>query len=1095
MEGASPWGSLASILFTDIVRSTDLLYELGSERYEGVRRRHVAHLRTALQEHGGREVKSLGDGMMAIVPSAAGAIAVAVAMQRRTAAQARAAAIDLQLRVGVSAGDIAEVDADFHGPAVVEAARLCQVAAGGEILVSDVARRLAGDRPDFSFEEAGPRTLKGMPAPVHTHRVLWSPGRGLDVGSPAVLSGSGVFDLVGRATERAAVMEAWDRAAHGERRVVLIEGEPGIGKSRLAAEVAGEVHANGGQVLYGRCDPEGGGPLQPFVLALRQFLADVPGDSAPDLGRDAGALLAVLPELADRDPTLRPPEPSSDPAVERLALFDAVAEAFHRIAAGSPLLVVIEDVHWAGAQTVQLLRHVVGWPRDGALMLIATYRGAEASTELAALVAEASRLHRGHLLAMRAFDAAEVLDLLSSAARTDLRASDGARELAEELRDETGGNLLYLTQLLAHLVEAGLLRRVEGRWARVTPNGDLHLPESLRDLVLGRITAAGPDVVRLLELAAVAGTQFEPLLLEQLDDVDGRFLDALERAASYRIVEPIGSTLQYRFAHTVVRDVVYDRLSAVRRARLHDRLVEKLEAAGYAETAMLAHHAVQAAVFGPAQRHRAVRHARRAGDEAEAAFAFDVAAEWYATALEHQEATGVVEPDERAALLVRLGTAQRNAGIPAFRTTLLEASRIARDHGSVPLLVQATLANTRGTYADSHGLDAERIEMLRAALLVIPAEDRVDRARLLCSLAMELTSGPGFEDRQRLSDEALRLARESGERHTVAGVLARRQAALTHVATAAERATEVAELGELTEKLDDPVLRFWALHYAVKLAMQLGDAGRLQSDLATLESHAASLRQPDPLVYVARYRATVASIHADFETADRQTNHSLELGERVGAPDAAMIFASQRFSIRFVQGRLGDIAGAMRARKRESWPPAVWAHWSLLLAETGDPDEASESLRRQHEIDFWDYPQGHAAMSGIPVAALAAARVGDTALAARLLPVLDAATGFCFADSCYWYGPVAHHQGMISAVLGDLDRAVDHLVAAIALERDFGAQPWLARSLAEQARLRWRRGNSDDEHAAEQAATEALALATSLGLASIPELLGTALPV
>jgi len=1090
---------MAAIIFTDVARSTELLYELGPERYEGVRRRHVAHLRAALHEQGGREVKSLGDGLMAIVPSAAGGVAAAAAMQQRTAAQAQAARIDLRIRIGVAAGDVVEDEGDYYGPAVVEAARLCPAATGGEILLTDLVRRLAGDRPGVGYEAVGPMVLKGIPEPVDVHRVVWSTSRDVEVGSPAMLSGRGAFELVGREAERAAMVQAWDRAAAGERQLVLLAGEPGIGKSRLAADVAGHVHAHGGTVLFGRCDPDGGGPLQPFVLALRQYLTDVLRDAPVELGGHAAALLTVVPELAERSPHLVAPEPSDDPVGDRLVLFDAVAEAFHEIAAGSPLLVVLDDVHWAAAQTVQLLRHLVGWHRDAPLMIVATYRPADVSTELAAVVADASRLDRCLYVAVEELDEGDVLDLLSKAAATDLSAVAEARELALTLREETGGNPLYVTQLLAHLVEAGHLQRVDGRWTRATPVGELRLPESLRDVVLGRISAVGDDVTRLLGLAAIAGARFDALVLEQIDDLDGRFLDVLERATRHRLVEQVGRTLEYRFIHALVRDVVYDELSTLRRARLHDRLAEQLAASPGCGAAMLAHHSLQSAMLGPAQQARAVRHARLAGDEADAAFEFETAARWYGVALEHLAETDAAGSDgegvERAEILLRLGTAQRRAGIAAFRGSLLEASRIARNEGVVDLLVQATLTNTRGTFADSHGLDADRIEMLRAALTVIPPDDLVHQAELLCSLAMELSVGPGFDDRRRLSDDALELARRSGNQRTLAWVLARRQVAVAHVVTIAERARDVAELVDLAERLDDDLLGFRALHYSVKMALEVGDGPRVESDFARLEAHATSMRQPEPLVWVSRHRATIESIHGNFDAADREMMRSLDLARRVGAPDAALIFASQRFSFRFMQGRLGELAERMAARKGDGWFPAVWAHWSLLNAELGDLDEAADSLQRQHTIDFWDYPNGHVATSGIAAAVLAAARLGDGALVERALPVLDAADGFCIADACYWWGPVAHYQGIARAVLGDLDRAVEHLEAAIRLEHDLEAWPWLARSLAELVRVRRRRGASGDDRVGDEAATEALALAAKLDLAVIPALLETPLAV
>ena len=208
--------------------------------------------------------------------------------------------------------------------------------------------------------------------------------------------------------------------------------------------------------------------------------------------------------------------------------------------------------------------------------------------------------------------------------------------------------------------------------------------------------------------------------------------------------------------------------------------------------------------------------------------------------------------------------------------------------------------------------------------------------------------------------------------------------------------------------------------------MELGDRERIETNLARLESLVVAMRQPEPLVLITRDRGTYASVRGRLDEAERATFESLELGEQIGAPDARYIFASQLYSIRFVQGRLGELRDAMARSKGPRWIPAVWAGWSLLHAEIGERAEALDSLQVQHDVDFWNYPNGHVATSGIAAAALAAARAGDDTLAVRLLDVLDAADGFCIADVCYWYGPVAHHQGILRSLLGEVDRAVEH---------------------------------------------------------------------
>ncbi|MDQ3469908.1 MAG: hypothetical protein M3487_09110 [Actinomycetota bacterium] len=619
----------------------------------------------------------------------------------------------------------------------------------------------------------------------------------------------------------------------------------------------------------------------------------------------------------------------------------------------------------------------------------------------------------------------------------------------------------------------------------------LRLPESLRDVVLGRVSAAGPDVQRLLEMAAVAGERFDPLLLAQVDDIDGRLSDALDQAVGAHLVEPDGASDEYRFVHALVRSTVGARLSSLRRARIHDRMAEKLEAMGGGAASLLAHHAAQAAMLGPALAVRAARLSRRAGDEAMAALEFRSAAEWYQDALDHWRPRADTGPDHaltRAEILTSLGTAQRDAGIAAFRETLLEASRLAADVGAVDLQLRATLANTRGTFANAKRVDVERTELLRATIAIVPDECTRERAQLLCLLAMELGVGPGFPERLALSSEAVDLARASGDEITLAWVLARREPAVTHVTTIDQRRAEVDELLTLAASQHDDLLRFWAHHRSLKIGYEFGERQRIEAHLAELEELAATLRQPEPGVFFARDRATYASLRGDFEAAERWSQDSVEIGSRLGVPDAWKIWTSQLYSIRFQQGRLGELLDGMGATNQSRWDPALWAGWSLLCAETGDTDTARESLEVQHNVDFLDYPTGHTASAGIAATGLAAGRVGDDKVALALLPLLDRAAGRCIADVSFWYGPVAHYQGILRGVLGQLDAAVAHLGAAIEMERQLGAQPWLSRSLAEMARMLRHRARPGDESAADVASTEATAVADAAGVEGIDAL-------
>jgi len=266
-----------SVLFTDLVGSTEFSARVGPETADEIRREYFGLLRAAFGAHGGVEVKSGGDGLMVVFGAAADALAGAVAAQQAIALRTRRADEPLAMRVGVSAGDVELEEGDYFGMPVVEAARLCAVAAGGQILVSDLVRTLAGSRGGHDFGALGARSLKGVPDPVGVVEVGWTAQHDISA-LPARLAvelARGPL-FVGRVGELGRLRDAWKRAVSGSRQVLMLVGEPGIGKTRLAAQLAAEVHAVGCWVLYGRSDEVAGLPYQVFVEGLARVVADAP---------------------------------------------------------------------------------------------------------------------------------------------------------------------------------------------------------------------------------------------------------------------------------------------------------------------------------------------------------------------------------------------------------------------------------------------------------------------------------------------------------------------------------------------------------------------------------------------------------------------------------------------------------------------------------------------------------------------------------------------------------------------------------------------------------------------------------------------------
>ena len=326
-----------------------------------------------------RGVKALGDGLLATFDAAGAAVACAVEMQRAIDRQARRGPVALELRIGIAAGDVAWEGEDYFGTPVTEAQRLCAAAAPGGILVAEAVRLLAGTGTDAVFDDAGELTLRGLVRPVRAWAVRWAAQRSVAVplAAPLVIDEGAAF--AGREQELAALRSAWIDAVAGRRRGVLVSGEPGIGKTRLAAEIAGYARERGGVVLYGRCDDGLAAAAQPFAQALGAYAAACPVDELRvQLGARAGDLVGLLPELDARLPGIAESAPA-EPEVERLRTLEAAAALLEAAGEAAPVLLVLDDLHWADDLSLLLLRHVLRVDASVRLLVLATYRDTEPS--------------------------------------------------------------------------------------------------------------------------------------------------------------------------------------------------------------------------------------------------------------------------------------------------------------------------------------------------------------------------------------------------------------------------------------------------------------------------------------------------------------------------------------------------------------------------------------------------------------------------------------------------------------------------------------------------------------------------------------------
>jgi len=1077
--------TMAVVLFTDLVGSTGLRGRLGEEPADELRRTHDRLLAQAVETRAGRVVKGLGDGVMATFAGAADALAAAVTIQQaidRLNRSGRAPA-PLAVRVGLSAGDVSFEDDDVHGTPVIEASRLCAAARGGEILISEVVRLLAGLARD-AVDDRGPMELKGLYTPVSAWEVGWEPAAASPIPMPALLTDVGrVF--VGRDAELERLQQLWKEAAAGERGVALLAGEPGVGKTRLAAQLALGVHQAGGVVLGGRCDEDLGVPYQPFVEALRHYTDYTPPAALKErLGRYGGELARLVPELTDVVSDLPPPL-TSDPETERYRLFDAVAGWLGAVATEEPVLFVIDDLHWAAKPTLLLLRHVVRSGDARRVLALATYRDTDiaAGHPLTEFLADLRRVQGVERFPLAGLDGSGVAAFLEEAAGHGLDAEGEA--LARAVWQETEGNPFFVAEVLRHLSETGGVRYREGRWITTAPVEDLGIPEGVRDVVGRRLSRLSHDTNRVLACAAVVGLEFEPAVIETAggfpEDV---VLSALEEAGRTRLVLDVAGG-RSRFAHALVRATLYDELTAARRVALHRKVAEAIETLHAAALGdylpALAHHSARAS---GADTRRAVDYATRAGDRALAQLAHDEAATYYRQALDLLDIAAVSATDPgRIELLISRGQAQLRAGDPDHRQTLLDAAQLAEQAGDATVFARAALANYRGIFSVSGAVDADRVAVLDRVLETLDQGDSPVRARLLAHLAAELSWSPHHVRREEVAAEGLAMARRLGDPTLLAEVLAGRVAAL---AWTAERYEETLELAELANRSNDPALLFWAQFMSSALALSVGDVHTYVVRLEEAERLANELGQPTMRWVVACHQSVSHRRAGRLEDAEAIGRQALDIGQAAGLPDAGHLFDSYSlFWVRYDQGRLDELVEDFEQKVAIPGLASLMTNLGLIYGELGRPSDARRMLDRLAADAFAILPRNFVWLHELTVAAQISATVGDRERAAALYRLLLPHRGLVAQAGSSVTGGVVHYIALLSTVLGRFDEADADFESAARLHQRLAAPTLLARTRLEWARMLVDRRQPGDVERARELLGQALATARELGLANV----------
>ncbi len=1078
---------LAAILLTDLVGSTSLATAVGPTRWDELRDEHFRVLREAIASTGGVEVKSTGDGLMVAFSSASAAIRCAVVMQQLIERRGRHSEPRLHARVGLGAGECTVRDEDYYGIPTIEAARLCDRAPTDGILISPMVRTLAGRCEWAQLESIGELQLKGIADPVEATAVLWQPLTEVsppEVGHwalPLKLRSMPTISYVGRTTERARIERSRAAAYHGDARVVFLSGEPGIGKTRLATYAGHGAHAEGFLVCWGECSEELAVPYEPWIGVCSHIV-----DTAPQnvldahierFGGELGRLVADLPRRAPSSPAPQ----RSDPDTERFLLFAAVAGLFRSLCHIHPVCVVLEDLHWADGQSVALLRHVMRALNEGAMQVIVTYRDSELTRDhpLTAAHADVQRMEGFERIALQGLDVDEVTEMMAAVTGHDV--GDDGRELASEIASATGGNPFFVGEVLRCLMESeGLALDEETRRLTVDRSSSIRLPPSARDVIDRRVQRLGDDAREVLTHAAVIGHAFDVGLLNDLVALsEGRILGQLEAAvAASLLVESTERVGSFAFSHNLINQTLYEGLGATRRARMHHQIALALERRGsgasHARLGELAFHWRLA--MSPIDAHKAAEYARRAGEEALNSLAPAEAARLFADAL---ELSGDADTVGCCRALVGLGEAQRQSGDPAYRHTLLEASRMASALGDAELAASAALANSRGSYSLIGEVDAERLRAIERAIELDDPPVPARRARLLALEAQELEWSPKVERRHALADEAVRLARAAGDARALSGVLINAFFAYWSPETLDLRVDVANELAQSARAAQDPAFLYWSHVLEFDVTLETGQHARSEAALQRMRAAADELDQP-LLHWIAAYNyAGWATPREHLADAERLVEHAFALGQQAGEPDAALIYGAQLAPIRVYQGRGQEVVEMLEASV-DAYPDMHG--WHAGLAQTycllGRVAEAAPIVERGARERYRGVAHDGSYTTALALYADAAAHADLPQAAGILYRLIEPwADQIAFNGATTW-GHARMWLGRLAATLGWQELADEHFGFACAFQEEIGLLLWAA-----YARLGWAEAlaiRGDAARSREQAA-RALELARRYG--------------
>jgi eukaryotic-like serine/threonine-protein kinase len=942
--------------------------------------------------------------------------------------------------------------------------------------LEDAIMRMLAKKPEDRFEDASA-------VRAALRRIDWgdsgeseAPRESQD---PAERLDEGVF--VGREEEVDRLRGGFEDALSGRGRLLMVVGEAGIGKTRVTQELMTYARMRGASVLMGSCyEGEGAPAYWPWRQVVRTYaIASDEKALREQMGAGAADIAQVVPELKAQLPGLEPP-PDTEPEQARFRLFDSATSFLKRAAAERPLLVVLEDLHWADRPSLLLLEFLARELEGSCVLVVGTYRDTELGRRhpLSQTLGELSGQGLAERIRLGGLSEQEVGRFIAMQA-----GYEPPHALVTAVQRQTDGNPFFVSETLHLLATDGQFERA--RDGRVS-SWSLTVPEGVRDVIGRRLDRLSESCNDVLTTASAIGREFELATLERVaHEEPAKLLEALEEALGARVLAEANRAVgRYAFNHTLVRETLYEELSTTARLKLHSRIAEVLEER-YAEDVEshldeLAYHYFEAAAVGDVE--KAIDYAVRAGRHALEGLAYEEAAADFRRALQLIKDSDV-HADQRCELLLQLGDALSRSGEgPNARAAYEEAMGLAREGGSPEHIARAALGFSR--WREIGVIDEQAVSFLEEAVESAPEEDKVLRARTMAELGAAVI----FHDEERgrqLMVDVLDLAMETRDPRALVGAVN-----LSHFTSLGDRwirermagSTEIIRVARERGDLETAVEGYGSL---LVDSLTVGEIDRFDAALEAYASTAEQLRQLVYLSFASVRRSTKAAFSGRFDEGEEHALDAYRYARRARSPNAEQVLAVQTFALRREQGRFGEIEGQL-AEMAELYSdlPAWRCAQQIVLISQGKLEDA-RAIYESLAPDGWAVlPRDANWPFALAALAEACAEFGDVDRAPDLYALLAPYEGRNIVVAGAWscYGPVSRYLGMLATTMSRWEDAERHYTDALKMSEDMGSPPFAARTRHDLAAMLLARDGEGDRARALGLLVEALDAGHAMGM-------------